>query len=536
MKTTIRELYESGKKIMNMDNNSALNIFNKVRDEAMEANDLRLLGEVLLDMCMIYRNISDSVNGIKTSGLALECYEELNDKEGQARANNFLGIFYFYSGLFQKALLHFMTAKTMIKDEDYPKLYLSILSNIGEVYKEAANYDYAIAYYEKAEELARINRIKDYQANVLSNIGDVHMIKNNPARALEYYTKAFSLIGPDSDTLYSGELLKKIGIVHMKNMDLDIARDYLIKAKEAFEKIDNKFYLIETLISLYDLEALLGSKETLPILEQAQTLAILSGSEKKLAEIEKRLHDFYFLINDYKKALEHFTNYHYLICKTDSLNLIQKLEALKLENEELKKAPSSTILDEIIEFQYNESKKAFEELRKQNSILKKQAYYDTLTDLPNRRSIDRKLNSLESPKTGKCHAVMIIDIDHFKWVNDGMGHAFGDICLNKVSKILLEQVEQVDGFVGRYGGEEFLCIFENIDLTTVHNITDQLRYKIEEANINYTYKGRQLNVTISIGYTVINDFLSNSIDEFIEIADGALYEAKSLGRNTIIRR
>jgi len=536
MRTYTRELYESGKKIMNFDYNNALNIFHKVRDKAMETNDLRLLGEVLLDMCMIYRNISDSVNGFKTCREALKCFEELNDTESLARANNFLGIFYFYTGLFQKALRCFMTAKAAIKDRNCPRLYLSILSNIGEVYKEAANYDYAIAYYKRAEELAKANNIKDYQAMVLSNIGDVHVIKDNLTNALEYYTEAFSLIDPDSNILYSGDLYKKIGIVHLKKMDLDIAKSYLLKAKEAFEKIDNKFYLVETLLKIYDLEKLLGNQEILPILEQARTLASIIGADKKLAEIEKCLHDYYFLINDYKKALEHFTNYHYLVINSDSLNLIQKLEMLKLENEETDKMPPDNILDEIIESQYNESKKIIELLKKQNSMLEKQAYFDTLTDLPNRRSIERKLSSLENPEKGKCHAIMIIDIDHFKWINDGMGHAFGDDCLHKISSILHREVVQANGFVGRYGGEEFLCIIENTDLQAIHDITEQLRYRVENENICYTHKGKQYNVTISIGYTIITDFSDHSIDSYIEKADGALYTAKSLGRNTVIRR
>ena len=59
----------------------------------------------------------------------------------------------------------------------------------------------------------------------------------------------------------------------------------------------------------------------------------------------------------------------------------------------------------------------------------------------------------------------MIDIDHFKWVNDGMGHAYGDVCLKKISNLLLEATEKVNGFVGRYGGEEFICILENVDLS-----------------------------------------------------------------------
>lgn len=533
MDIAVRELYDAGKKKINSDYNGALDVFTQIRDRAIAMADKKLLGEVLLDICLIYRNLSDSVNGFKTADHALKCFKELDNIEGQARANNYFGIFCFYSGLFQKALKYFMAAENMIKNMSCPKLYLSILSNIGEVYKEAANYDYAMVYYKKAEVLAIQNYLDVYRAAILTNIGDVHLIKNDLDKALDYFIKAFSHLDPNSNDIYTGELLKKIGVVHLNKGNLDISKNYFSQAKEKFESIDNKYYLIDTLIHLYDLEKLSKNSEALPILEQAYKIASLSSADKKLAEIEKRFHDYYLPIGEYKKALHHFTNYHYIITKTESLNLIHKLELLKLESESAGEIPSNVMLNEIIESQYIENTRIVDILKKQNSILKKQANYDSLTNMPNRRSINRKLKSLNNPKVDKCHTLMMIDIDHFKWVNDGMGHAYGDVCLEKIAHILLEEMGQFKGFVGRYGGEEFVCILENVDFDLVCHIVEQLCEKVDKANIPYTYEEKQLKVTISIGYTTIVDFSSTSVDEYIEMADNALYEAKGSGRNCV---
>lgn len=533
MDTCLLDLYEAGKRKMNDDYFGALDIFIKIRDRAAAKCDNKLLGQVLLDMCFIYRNLSDSINGFKTSDSALKCYEALENTEGQARANNYLGIFCFYSGLFQKALKYFMTAENLMKDVDCPKLYLSILSNIGEVYKEADNYDYAMVFYEKAEALAELNKMDAYNAAVLTNIGEVHLIKNNLYKALDYFMKAFSYLDSDNEAIYTGELLSKIGIIHMKLGNIDIALHYLNQAIKKFESIDNKYYLVDTLIQLYDLKRLSKCNDAMPILEQAYKNAVLCGADKKLTEIEKRFHDYYVSIGEYKKALSHFTNYHYLTTKTESSNLIHKLEIMQLENEIVDKMPPNVMLKEIIESQYAENSRIVDLLKKQNSILKKQANYDILTNMPNRRNINQKLKLLNSPKHGKCHALMMIDIDHFKWVNDGMGHTFGDLCLEKIADILLEETGQANAYVGRYGGEEFVCIVENIDIDLIQPMAEQMCKKVKDANIAYTYEEKHIDVTISVSYTIISDFLNTTVNEYIEMADRALYKAKGSGRNCV---
>lgn len=533
MDIKVRELYEKGKKKMSGNYQDALEIFIQVRDKAIEEYDEKLLGEVLLDMCLLYRNLSDSLDGFKTSDCALKCYEKLNNIEGQARANNYLGIFCFYSGLYQQALNYFTTAEKMIKDENYPKLYISILSNIGEVYKEAANFDYAMSYYEKAKTLTELHQIVVYQKPILTNIGDLHLKFNNLNKAMDYFMEALSYTNASDDSIFTGELLSKIGVVHMNNGSFDTARNYFYQAKKRFQSANNNYYLMDTLIQLYDLEVLSESDGALSILEQAEKLAVFCNADKKLAEIDKRFHNYYISIGEYKKALEHFTSYHYLIAKTDSYNLIHKLEILKLEYELVNKMPPNDMLNEIIESQSMRSKNIVDLLKKQNSLLERQANYDTLTNIPNRRSINKKLESLTNPDIGKCHALIMIDIDHFKWVNDGMGHAYGDVCLKKISNLLLEATEKVNGFVGRYGGEEFICILENVDLDSVCRTAEQLREEIENANISYTYEEKQHKITISIGYKTITDFSTTSITEYIDMADRSLYKAKSSGRNCV---
>ena len=164
------------------------------------------------------------------------------------------------------------------------------------------------------------------------------------------------------------------------------------------------------------------------------------------------------------------------------------------------------------------------------------AFYDSLTGLANRSLlIDRlQIALLQSSRNQQFGAVIFIDIDNFKTINDTLGHALGDILLQRVANRLKDSVREVDT-VARIGGDEFAIFVENlsqIEETAVTNIS----HISEKILINLTQEyilGMQSYLsTASIG---VNLFKGNeiSIDELINRADMAMYKAKSLGRNRI---
>lgn len=160
--------------------------------------------------------------------------------------------------------------------------------------------------------------------------------------------------------------------------------------------------------------------------------------------------------------------------------------------------------------------------------LHKQAITDELTGLFNRNHLNMVLSQeiARERRYGKRFGLLVIDIDHFKKINDTFGHTTGDDVLSMVAKVLAESIRRNDTLV-RWGGEEFVLIAINVDDKTLFDLAEKLRYQIEKN----TY-GSVDKVTISIGATLFRT--DDTKDDLLSRADQALYEAKGQGRNRTI--
>jgi len=164
------------------------------------------------------------------------------------------------------------------------------------------------------------------------------------------------------------------------------------------------------------------------------------------------------------------------------------------------------------------------------------AFYDPLTQLPNRRLLlDRLQQALvSSARTGRKAALLYVDLDNFKTLNDSQGHAKGDLLLQQVSHRLSACVRE-DDTVARLGGDEFVLLLENLS-----EVAEEAAAQIEAVgkkmlavlNQPYDLDGLECHSTPSIGATLITDHQA-PIDELMKQADLAMYEAKAAGRNTL---
>lgn len=160
------------------------------------------------------------------------------------------------------------------------------------------------------------------------------------------------------------------------------------------------------------------------------------------------------------------------------------------------------------------------------------ATHDFLTDLLNRSEIVAALQReiSRSEREGRSATVIMADVDHFKTINDSMGHAAGDTVLKEVAERLKSDLRPYD-LAGRYGGEEFLLILPGCDLRTGVRRADEIRRLVERTPIS-TGCGNA-NLTVSMGVTVTPSSRGQTLAGVLQQADSALYAAKNSGRNRV---
>jgi diguanylate cyclase (GGDEF)-like protein len=167
-----------------------------------------------------------------------------------------------------------------------------------------------------------------------------------------------------------------------------------------------------------------------------------------------------------------------------------------------------------------------------NAKLAELATTDGLTSLYNRRAIyehlDREFH--RSQRYGNPFAVFLLDIDHFKLVNDTWGHAMGDRIIVRVARILTETVRQTD-FSGRYGGEEFLVLAPETPHVNARVLAERIRARVEHVSRS---EDELPEVTVSIGIASSDNVTAEHYEELVQAADVALYEAKNAGRNRCV--
>ncbi|MGN6520199.1 MAG: sensor domain-containing diguanylate cyclase [Dokdonella sp.] len=170
-------------------------------------------------------------------------------------------------------------------------------------------------------------------------------------------------------------------------------------------------------------------------------------------------------------------------------------------------------------------------IRDERDLAHRLAEHDMLTGVLNRRAILARLRSafLAAREKERPLAVLFLDLDHFKRVNDSYGHRAGDQCLRAVIAPIATELRQGDA-LGRYGGEEFLVVLPGATVANAEGVAERIRRRVEEMPM--LISGTRVGLTLSIGVAVLEPEVLTP-DDLIERADAALYLSKSGGRNLV---
>jgi len=185
-----------------------------------------------------------------------------------------------------------------------------------------------------------------------------------------------------------------------------------------------------------------------------------------------------------------------------------------------------------------EIKNELSEMRQEMVIMKKSelellnvqfqqlAVTDSLTGLYNRRYFEEQMTFFlnDNRHTRKPFVLLLLDIDHFKRINDTYGHQVGDLVLQELSS-MLQNISRVGDVISRIGGEEFIILLPDTDEFTGYQLAEELRSAIEQSHWSFT------PVTVSIGVTVVKQ--QDTSSTILARADQALYVSKKSGRNRV---
>jgi len=187
------------------------------------------------------------------------------------------------------------------------------------------------------------------------------------------------------------------------------------------------------------------------------------------------------------------------------------------------------VLESLLVFRF-----VFQALLRKAETFRDLAQTDPLTGCFNRRSFMLATERAQEQvnRRRESHALLMLDIDHFKQVNDTYGHPVGDEVIRMLAKTCIDHLRSTD-MLGRLGGEEFAVLLRGASLTDAENVAETLRQRLESCEVFYGDAVVPLFFTVSIGVVALVSG-DNSAMSAIERADKALYEAKAMGRNRVV--
>lgn len=442
----------------------------------------------------------------------------LNDEFLIAVINETYGAIYGYMNEYQKSVDYYQKAYETYEQFGYKAHVAEAAYGLASTYRYWKKYDLAIEYFQHYQELIKYTPNLEISFLSAYGLGMTLAEKGDCQQAIKIINKGLTLNGALD---YNAELYKRKAMCLIKLNQFQQAQAALDEANTIFA----------------DIPELTGTKW------QLETLKI----KGLLAHAQQNYQAAFEIINDY---YEKFTEQ---LIENASSRLVNVRHALELErkNVELDLLSQRTRV-QLLEAEQNQQINRLNRYlvfclsvliiviiivlvlqRKSHQKVLKLSIKDELTNLYNRRYIFTFWEKLLKKTQGKGEmAILLIDIDNFKMINDQYGHPAGDIVLKQVANIA-QTCLRTEDVMGRVGGEEFLCLLPRVNQTLTLNIANRLLTSVAEADF-FVKDDKKIHVSISIGVRCIHQQNNLNVNHFYAQADQALYRAKRQGKNQAV--
>ncbi len=355
---------------------------------------------------------------------------------------------------------------------------------------------------------------------------------NSLQKAEKELTESYSELSAAHEEIgISEDRLKRAQeIAHVGNWEMDIAAQTIWASEEAFRLYG--FVYDSPYISLKAVQSVVHPQDR-PAMDMALRQLITENKHyegefrilRENDQQERIMHSLAKLeFNDSGKPVKVLGVVRDITeAKTAELELKQSHEELTALYEEL------TASDEELRQQFDELSHHQTLLRKSEERLHKMAYHDSVTGLPNRLWLEEKITGIieNSPSN---FAVLFIDLDNFKNINDSFGHFFGDAVLNEIGKMLTHVTED-NAIVARLGGDEFAVVLAGMEY--IGEAEEYAQKLLVRLDTNFKRKEIDMYLSASIGVTIFPEH-GTCFEELLKNADIAMYKAKNLGKNRYV--
>lgn len=408
-----------------------------------------------------------------------------------------------------------------LKDPD-PMTLNQVHTMRGIVYTDDADSSLTLQAYSDALEQATLAGADSVRALVLGNLADYHLRQHRPARALELAEMALPL----------ARATRNISAESVARSNIGLAKIAMGRVADGREDVRAAITLDEQQGSLtYALE---GWKELATFLERAGDLAGAVTAYQEHRRMADRV-----LRDETRQLLLEAQERQDAEQRARDIELLNRDNALKAEQVQQRNlalmlwaALGGCVLVSLgLLYQaFRRVRRTNEALAHSNASLKRQSETDPLTGLANRRHFQAAIRRL-SDGEGLAASVFLVDVDHFKRINDGFGHAAGDVVLIEIARRLREAVRD-DDLIVRWGGEEFLIVARSREGLFAPQLAQRLLDLVGGRPV--ACESRDIPVTASIGFVTLPlppHGLRLSWERAIDLVDTALYLAKAHGRN-----
>jgi diguanylate cyclase (GGDEF)-like protein len=499
-------------------------------------NYLQGLADSLMNLSHYNYLLGKMNTAIKQAEHSMQLYQSLGQLQPQAELYGRLGSIYEIYNNRILAIEYLVKGLEIAKSNNFELIEGKISLRIAEVYFGMGNFRQCIHDATQAEII-----FKKYGHPILTSFALICISQANAE--LHQMEKAFQTIyqaldlSTENDSLIArAEGLYSLGLLHLMNNELPLAQTHLQYCKDMTRK--SHLRLLNVRVNLGLSEILLRSdepKEALRLLKKCLKDAEEIGIEQNIVQAHYKLAEGYERLHLYKLSLDHFKIYNEITNKIFDQQSLQKIQTIEVlyrtraatREAELTRSKNLELEKEIVNRKQIEAK-----LRKNEKRYRSLASVDSLTRLYNRRHFF-DVAEIEFERAFRYQhplSLMMIDLDHFKKINDCYGHLIGDEMLKFVATICKNNLRKMD-IIGRYGGEEFIVLLPGTKQDDAFILAERIVHTIANSRLS-SIKG-SIQITASIGVsTKMKE--CKQLDTLVEMADRALYSAKQLGRNQVV--